>query len=141
MASLLLLLAGHPDHRQFARVPFQVTRQTLTECGRVARIGLHPAALLIEFAWGNDIAVRSGSDQLPVETGPKAARFINHVHSVALAQECLHPWHELLRPQTPRRLGQKMIILRYRHVQPRVHVQTDLDLSATEFYFSCDGLE
>src|SRR5512133_2776659 len=99
------------------------------------------AALFVEFAWGNDIAVGSGCDQLPVETEPKAARFINHMHAVALTKQCLHPWHKLARTQPPRRLGQEMIILRHRHVQPRVHVQTDLDPRATGFYFSCDGLE
>src|SRR5882724_4648594 len=101
MARLLLLLARYPDHRQFARVPFQVTRQTLTQRGRVARIGLHPAALLIQFAWSNDIAVRSGGYQLPVETESKAARFINHMHALPLAQECLHPRHKLARTQPP----------------------------------------
>src|SRR4029453_12038412 len=34
-----------------------------------------------------------------------------------------------------------MIILRHRHVQPRVHVQTNLDPRATGFYFSYGGLE
>src|SRR6266487_1958982 len=64
----LLLLARHPDHRQFARVAFQVPRQTLTQRGRIAWIGLHPAA-----------------------------RFINHMHAVALTKQYLHPWHKLAR--------------------------------------------
>src|SRR5262249_34842569 len=91
------------------------------------------AHFFVEFAWGNDIAVRSGCDQLPVETEPKAARFINHMHTVAPSKQCLHPWHKLARTQTLRRLGQEMIILRYRHLQPRVHVQSDLDLRTLGF--------
>src|SRR6058998_1300023 len=109
MPSLLLLLARYPDQRQFARVAFQVTRQTLTQRSGVARIGLHPAALFVQFAWSNDVAVRSGGHQLPVETEPKAARFIDHMHTVPLAQKCLHPRHKLAWTQPPRRLGQKLI--------------------------------
>src|SRR4029450_3893786 len=87
MPRLLFFFARYPDHRQFPGVALQIPRQTLTECGRIPRIGLHPAALFIEFARGNDIAVGSGCDYLPIETEPKAARFINHMHAVSLAQE------------------------------------------------------
>ena len=141
MTGLLLLFSRHPNHGQFTRVAFQVTRETLTQRRRVARIGLHPAALFVQFARSNDVALRSGGHQLPVETEPKAARFINHMHAVSLTKQRLHPRHKLIWTEPPRRLGQEMIILRYRHVNTRVHVQTDLDHSATGFYFSCDGLE
>ena len=36
--------------------------------------------------------------------------------------------------QTPRRLGQQLIVLRHRHVEPGMHIQTDLDHRAGEFY-------
>src|SRR5215472_4310156 len=81
MPRLLFLFARYPDQRQLPSVAFQIARQTLTQPGGVARIGLHSAALFIEFAWGNDITVGSGCDQLPVETEPKAAHFINHMHA------------------------------------------------------------
>jgi hypothetical protein len=133
MTGPLLLFSGHPNHGQFTRVAFQVTRETLTQRGRVARIGLHPAALFVQFARSNDVAMRSGSDQLPLESKPQAAHFINHMHAVSLTKQRFHPRHKLIGTEPPRRLGQELIILRYRHVNTRLHVQTDLDLRPLGF--------
>ena len=45
----------------------------------------------------------------------------------------LHPAVLFTRTYAQRRLGQQMIILRHRHIQPRMHVQTNLDLRPTVF--------
>src|ERR1043166_6149036 len=57
MPRLLFFFARYPDYRQLPSVAFQVTRQTLTECGRIARIGLHPGVCFIELARRNHIAM------------------------------------------------------------------------------------
>src|SRR5262245_1407092 len=90
MPRLLFFFARYPDQRQLPSVALHLARQTLTQRRRVARIGLHPAVLCIEFAWSNHITVGSGCNQLSVETEPKAARFINHMHAVAPTKQCLH---------------------------------------------------
>ena len=73
------------NHRQLSSVAFQITRQTLTQRGCIARIGLHPGAFVIEFTRGNHIAMCAGGDQLPIKGEAKATRFINHMHAVTLA--------------------------------------------------------
>jgi hypothetical protein len=60
VSRLFFFLAGHPNDRQFARVAFQVTRQPLAQSRGIARIGLHPGVLFIEFTRRDDVAVRSG---------------------------------------------------------------------------------
>src|SRR5215831_20730887 len=57
MPRSLFFFARYPDQRQLPGVAFQIARQTLTQPVGVARIGLHLAALFIEFAWGKDMAV------------------------------------------------------------------------------------
>ena len=49
------------------------------------------------------------------------------MHRVTGPQELFHPGHKLARRESPGRLGQELIVLRYRHVKPGVHIQTDLD--------------
>src|SRR4029434_5466943 len=82
MSRLFLCFGRHSNDCQLPGIPIQVTRQTLTERGGIARIGLYPGALLIECARRNDIALRPGGFQLSIETKAKPARFINHVHRV-----------------------------------------------------------
>src|SRR5258708_22918107 len=64
MTGLLLFFSGHPNHCQLTRVAFQVARQTFTQRRRIAWIGLHPAAPVVQFPWGNDVPARSSRDQL-----------------------------------------------------------------------------
>ena len=77
MSRLFLCFSRHSNDCQLPAIPIQVTRQTLTERGGIARIGLYPGALLIEFARRNDIALRPGGFQLSIETKAKPARFIH----------------------------------------------------------------
>ncbi len=58
MPSLFLRFGRHPNHRQLARVTLHVARQSLTQRSGIARIGLYPGTLLVEFARRNDVAVR-----------------------------------------------------------------------------------
>ena len=66
-------------------------------------------------------------DELPVEAKAEAARFVNHVHGVSGTQQRLDPRDELLRREPPRRLGQRVIVLRRDHVELRVDIQPKLD--------------
>ena len=59
MSRLFLRFARHPNHRQFPGIAFHVTRQTLTQRSGIARIGLYPGKLLVEFARRDHIAVRT----------------------------------------------------------------------------------
>ena len=136
MARLFFLFARHPDHRQLPRVAFTVTREPLAQGGRIARIGLHPRALLVEFARRNDITVRPGRHQLPVKAEPEAARFVDYVHLVPSPQQALHQGHKLPGRKAPGRLGQEMIVLRYGHVKPGMDIQSDLDDRTGTFYFT-----
>src|SRR5215469_14418893 len=87
MPGLFLRFARHWNDCQLSRVALQVTRQTLTQGRGIARIGLYPSTLLIEFARRDHVAMRPQSFQLSIETKPKAARFVNHVYRMARAQE------------------------------------------------------
>src|SRR5512132_2208661 len=53
MPGLFLHFSRHPNHRQLPRVTLHVARESLAKRGRVARIGLYPGTLLVEFALRN----------------------------------------------------------------------------------------
>src|SRR6478736_5719535 len=95
MPGLFFRFAWHANHRQFPGVPIQITRQTLTQSGGIAWISLYPGILLVEFARGNDVAARPSRLQLPKQTKPKAARFIDNMHRVTRREELLHPRDKL----------------------------------------------
>src|SRR5678815_1871537 len=65
--------------------------------------------------------------QPPAEPEAKAARFIDREDCVPAPAQLLDPGHELLRPQTPRRLRQSVIVLRDHHVKLLVNVYPELD--------------
>ena len=141
VARLFFLLARDPDHGQLAGVALQVTREPLAEGGGIARIGLYPGAPLVQLARRNHLAMRSRGNELPVEREPKPARFVNHMHLVTRPQQSFHPGHELARREAPRRLGQQLIVLRHRHVEPGMDIQSDLDHRRGKLYLLSGPLE
>jgi len=56
------------------------------------------------------------------------------MHGVARAQELFDPRQKLHGRQTSRRFGQQVIVLRHRHAEPHMHIQTDLDQRTGKFY-------
>src|SRR5207248_10375206 len=141
MPSLFLRFAWHANHGQLSRVPLHVARESLTQRSGITRIGLYPSTLLIEFTRRDHIAVRAGSLQVSIETKPKTACFIDHVYYVTSSHELPYPWHKLRGRQSPCRLGQELIVLRHCHIDPCVHIQTDLDDRAAAFYLCSGRLE
>ena len=79
--------------------------------------------------------------QLSTETEAKAARFVNHMHRVTRTQKLFDPWQKLHGLHPTRRLRQQVIVLRHRDVEPGMHIQTDLDHRAAEFYSLNGNLE
>jgi hypothetical protein len=63
------------------------------------------------------------------------------MHGVARAQELVDPRHKLKGLHPARWLGQRVIVLRHRHVEPGMHIQTDLDDRAGKSYFTNGNLE
>ena len=59
---------------------------------------------------------------------------MNHMHRVTSLQQPGYPRHKLRGRQSSGWLGQELIVLRYRNVDPRMHVQTDLDDRTGKFY-------
>ena len=127
VAKLFLLLARHPDDGQLARVPIDVTREPLTERGRVARVGLHPGALLIELPGRDDTAVRPLLLQSAAQAEAKPARLIDDMRRVPLAQQSRDPRHELRRGKPSRWSRHRVVVLGDDDENFRVDVQSELD--------------
>jgi hypothetical protein len=93
------------------------------------------AAVIIFGSWAiTNLLLAGVSEAQAIETKAKATRFVNYMHGVARTQNLFDPRHKLHGRQTTRRLGQQVIVLRHRHVEPGMHIQTDLDHRAGEFY-------
>ena len=129
------LFARHPNDRQLARVAVHITREPLAKRERIARIGSYSCALLVKLARRDHVTVRTDCQQLAVKTEAEPTGLVDYVYGMASAQKRLHPRHELLRRDAPRRLGQSVIVLSDDHVEPRMNVQPELDYRAGESYF------
>ena len=64
--------------------------------------------------------------ELPAKPEAKPARLIDHEDPVAFGEQRLHPRHELLRPEAPRRFGRGVVFLRRDDAAGRVNVETGL---------------
>ena len=116
-----------PDYRQLAGVAVHITAESLTQGRRIARVGLHAGALLIELPRGDHQAMCPGLLQRPAQPKAKPTRLIDHVHRVACGEQPFDPRHELRRPKAPRRPQRRMIVLRHDDVGLAVDVQPELD--------------
>ena len=63
------------------------------------------------------------------------------MHFVTRPEQSFYPGHELARREPPRRLGQQLIVLRHRHVDPGMDIQPDLDHRRGKLYLLSGPLE
>lgn len=124
---LLLGLAGHADDGQCVAVALHVTIQPQAERARVAPVGLHPAAALIQRLRTDDVTRRSCRTERALQAKAEAAALIDHMHLMTCGEQRADPRHELLRCETPWRSGRGVIVLHHRHVEERMDVESDLD--------------
>ena len=83
---------------------------------------------------------RPGAFNCAIETKPKTARFIDHMHGVTRpSSSSTHGTNSTAPDDAP--AWAKVIVLRHRHVDPGVHIQTDLDHRPAKFYLVNGNLE
>src|SRR5260370_8793842 len=90
-------------------------------------MGLRSGARLVAGVRGVGGRVRAGRNQPRVKAEAEAARLIDDVDLVARAPQRLHPRHELLRGEAPRRLDGGVVVLGRDDVKLRLDVHSELD--------------